>query len=202
MPITRNAFLRYKVLDKCFQNNGRRYYIEDLLNVVNDALLDENPNSTGIQLRQLREDLRFMKSEAGFNAPIEAIRDGKKAYYVYSEKDFSINNSPLNDTEIGQLKNAISLLRKFEGRQEFEFLNELGPILNDRIGQIDHSQPIIGFDSNLDYVGNHHIPDLFNAILNKRVLELVYKPFKGDSYVVTCHPYYLNSSQLSSMTSY
>jgi len=191
MAINRNAFLRYKVLDQCFRNNGRRYYIEDLLNEVNDALSDDNPYSSGIQLRQLREDLRFMKSEAGFNAPIEAIRDGKKAYYVYYDKDFSINNSPLNDTEIGQLKNAISLLRKFEGRQEFEFLNELGPILNDRIGKIDHSKPIIGFDSNLDYVGNHHIPDLFNAILNKRVLELVYKPFKGDSYVVTCHPYYL-----------
>ncbi len=191
MAINKNALLRYKVLDKCFRNNGRRYYIEDLLNEVNDALLDENPNSSGIQLRQLREDFRMMKSEAGFNAPIDAIRDGKKAYYVYSEKDFSINNSPLNETEMGQLKNAISLLRKFEGRQEFEWLNELGPILNDRIGQVDHSKPIIGFDSNLDYAGNQHIPELFNAILNKRVLELVYKSFKGDSYTVTCHPYYL-----------
>lgn len=191
MAINKNALLRYKVLDKCFRNNGRRYYIEDLLMEVNDALLDENPNSSGIQLRQLREDFRVMKSEAGFNAPIEAIRDGKKAFYVYSEKDFSINNSPLNETEMGQLKNAISLLRKFEGRQEFEWLNELGPILNDRIGQVDHSKPIIGFDSNLDYTGNQYVPELFNAILNKRVLELVYKPFKGNSYVVTCHPYYL-----------
>ena len=90
MAINKNAFLRYKVLDQCFRNNGRRQYIEDLLNEVNDALSDENPNSSGIQLRQLREDFRVMKSEAGFNAPIEAIRDGKKAYYVYSEKDFSI----------------------------------------------------------------------------------------------------------------
>ena len=191
MAINKNALLRYKVLDKCFRNNGRRYYIEDLLNEVNDALLEENPTSSGIQLRQLREDFRVMKSESGFNAPIEAVRDGKKAYYVYSEKDFSINNSPLNETEIGQLKNAISLLRKFEGRQEFEFLNELGPILNDRIGKMEHSQPIIGFDSNLDYIGNQHIPNLFNAILNKRAIELIYKPFKGESYVVTCHPYYL-----------
>ena len=191
MAINKNALLRYKVLDKCFRNNGRRYYIEDLLNEVNDALLEENPTSSGIQLRQLREDFRVMKSESGFNAPIEAVRDGKKAYYIYSEKDFSINNSPLNETEIGQLKNAISLLRKFEGRQEFEFLNELGPILNDRIGKIEHSQPIIGFDSNLDYKGNQHIPDLFNAILNKRVIELIYQPFKGESYLVTCHPYYL-----------
>jgi predicted DNA-binding transcriptional regulator YafY len=191
MSINKNALLRYKVLDKCFRNNGRRYYIEDLLNEVNDALLDENPNSSGIQLRQLREDFRVMKSEAGFNAPIEAIRDGKKAYYIYSDKDFSINNSPLNETEIGQLKNAISLLRKFEGRQEFEFLNELGPILNDRIGNFEKSQPIIGFDSNDDYAGKHHIPELFNAILNKRVLEIVYKPFKADSYIVTCHPYFL-----------
>ena len=54
MAINKNALLRYKVLDKCFRNNGRRYYIEDLLMEVNDALLDENPNSSGIQLRQLK----------------------------------------------------------------------------------------------------------------------------------------------------
>ena len=62
MAINRNAFLRYKVLDQCFRNNGRRYYIEDLLNEVNDALSDDNPYSSGIQLRQLREDLKGGKS--------------------------------------------------------------------------------------------------------------------------------------------
>ena len=191
MAINKNAFLRYKILDKCFRNNGRRYYIEDLLNEINIALFEENPNSTGIQIRQLRDDIRVMKSEAGFNAPIEAIRDGKKTFYVYSDKEFSINNSPLNETEIGQLKNAISLLRKFEGRQEFEFLNELGPILNDHIGKMEQSQPIIGFDSNLDYSGNNHIPKIFNAIINRRVIELTYKPFTGASYILNCHPYYL-----------
>jgi predicted DNA-binding transcriptional regulator YafY len=191
MAINKNALLRYKILDKCFRNFGRRYYIEHLLTEINNALLEENPNSTGIQIRQLRDDIRVMKSEAGFNAPIEAIRDGKKTFYVYADKEFSINNSPLNETEIEQLKNAISLLRKFEGRQEFEFLNELGPILNDRIGKMEQSQPIIGFDSNLDYAGNNHIPEIFNAIINKRVIELTYKPFTGASYIVNCHPYYL-----------
>jgi predicted DNA-binding transcriptional regulator YafY len=92
---------------------------------------------------------------------------------------------------MGQLKNAISLLRKFEGRQEFEWLNELGPILNDRLGQTENTQPIIGFETNLDYTGSVHIPELFNAILNKRVIEFVYKPFTGNSFIVTCHPYYL-----------
>jgi len=38
----------------------------------------------------------------------------------------------LNDTEAEQLKNAISILQRFEGSPEFEWVNELGPLLNDK----------------------------------------------------------------------
>lgn len=189
MPVSKNALLRYTVIDRCLRNTGRRYTFEELREAVGDALAEENPQFGEVSVRQLRDDLRFLKSEAGYGAPIITVGEGRKRFYRY-EYDFSINNSPLNDTELAQLKHAISLLRKFEGRQEFEWLNELGPQLDDKLGTREH-KPIIGYDTNLDYTGSIHIPDLFNAILNKRVMDLIYKPFKGDPISVTCHPYYL-----------
>ena len=70
MSINKNAVLRYNTLDKCFKNHGRKHYFQDLLDIINAVLTDDNPKSTGIQTRQLRDDIRFMKSEAGYFAPI------------------------------------------------------------------------------------------------------------------------------------
>lgn len=189
MAINKNALLRYNVLDRCLRNFGRKYTFDDLKEAVSDALVEENPAYGEVSTRQLREDLRFLRSEVGYSAPIITVVEGRQRYYRY-EDNFSINQSPLNETEMAQLKQAISLLRKFEGRQEFEWLNELGPQLDDKLGAQDH-KPIIGYDTNLDYSGAVHIPILFNAILNKRVLDLTYQTFKGDVFTVKCHPYYL-----------
>ena len=99
MATNKNAVLRYNTLDKCFSNFGRKYYFQDLLDKVNEVLEDFDPERAGIKTRQLRDDICFMKSDAGYSAPIVAFKDGKKAYYRYEERDFSINNSPLNPTE-------------------------------------------------------------------------------------------------------
>lgn len=191
MSINKNAVLRYNVLNKCFQNFGRKYFFQDLLEEVNLALVEDNPETSGIQIRQLREDIRFMKSDSGYAAPIEAYREGKKAYYRYTDKKFSINNSPLNATEAEQLKNAISILQRFEGSPEFEWVNELSPMLNDQFDLKNTSRKVMGFDSNIDYSGYQFITPLFNAIVNQRVLTIDYKPFNNKEYKIEFHPYYL-----------
>lgn len=191
MPINKNAIIRYNVLDKCFSNPGRKYFFDDLLEEVNTALVYDDPDSTGIQVRQLRSDINFMKSDAGFSAPIKAYRVGKKAYYRYEEPSFSINKSPLNKTEADQLKSALVILQRFEGSPEFEWVNEIGPMLRDQFGLKDDEEKIISYDSNIDYSGYEHIATLFNAIVNKQVLELKYQSFLGAEFDFTFHPYYL-----------
>jgi len=191
MSTNRNAVLRYNTLDKCFSNFGRKYYFNDLIEIVNDALSDFDPTTGGIKTRQLRDDIRFMKSEAGYSAPIEAFKDGRKAYYRYDEKIFSINNSPLNKTEAEHLKNAIAILQRFEGAPQFEWINELAPMLTDHFGLVDSNQKVMSYDTNIDYAGYDKIQPLFNAIVNKRVLEIEYKPFNQDAYTFKFHPYHL-----------
>jgi predicted DNA-binding transcriptional regulator YafY len=192
MSITKNAFLRYQTLNRCFKNNGRNYLIADLLEEVNTALFDDNPSNNGIQIRQLRDDIKFMKSEAGFNAPIESrVIDGKKHAYFYIDPNFSISNMPINETELLQFKNALTLLSRFEGSPGFEWISEVSVILQDSFGLKTNNEKVISFETNLDYTGENFITQLFNAIVNKRVLSIEYEPFGQERSTIQFHPYFL-----------
>ena len=84
MATNKNAQLRYQILDRCFSNFQKRYEIYDLLNEVNEQLLDIF--GTTVSIRQIREDIKYMRDRVSFNAPIVAYPyDGKKCYYRYSE---------------------------------------------------------------------------------------------------------------------
>ena len=192
MSIIKNALLRYQTLDRCFKNTGRSYLIEDLLEEVNQTLFDENPENSGIQVRQLREDIRFMRSELGYSAPIESrVISGKKHAYFYTEPTFSINNSPLNSTEAEQLKSVLTLLNRFQGNPGFEWLTEMSVILKDTFSLKSNSKKAISFEGNIDYTGYEFITPLFNAIVNNRVLKINYTPFGQDEIQLTFHPYHL-----------
>ena len=191
MATNKNAVLRYNTLDKCFSNFQRRFYFEDLIKVVNEALWEFDPDLEGIKTRQLRDDIRFMRSSDGYDAPIISIRDGKKAYYQYVDTEFSIHKKPLTHTEAEQIKRAISILQRFEGAPEFEWVNELGPMLTTEFGLSQSDKKNMSFESNIDYTGYNNILPLFNAIENKRVLNITYHPFDKPNYSMIFHPYYL-----------
>lgn len=190
MPINKNAYIRYKVLDRCFSNFGRKYFWEDLLEAVNNALIDNN--GSGIARTQLYKDISFMESEAGFSIPLEKLRDGQRVYYRYEVRNFSIKNSPLSSIEADNIKSALLVLSRFKGLPQFEWVNELIPVLNDKLGFANDSKQVIYFDSNIDYSGINHFEPLFNAITSNRVLEIEYQDFKNPlPYKVVFHPYVL-----------
>lgn len=189
MFTTKHQIVRYNKLDKCFQNSGKEYSIDDLLDAVNEAILEYDHNSSGVEIRTLRKDISFMRTV--YNAPIEAIRGSNGFYYRYTDKNFSINKSPLNETEAQQLKNAVSILQRFEGSPEFEWVNELGPLINDKFSLKNQDKKVMSLESNIDYKGYDLITPLFNAIINKTVLKIIYEPFGKEPYEVIFHPYFL-----------
>lgn len=192
MSINRNALIRYRTLDRCFRNPGRMYFLEDLLEECNRALIDFDPNSDGIQTRQLFDDIRFMESEAGWSIPLSRIRQGRKVFYRYEDLSFSINNQPLNASEAEQIKSALQIFSRFSGTPQFEWINEMIPILESKFGLIERKNEVINFESNIDLKGLHFLTPLFHAIINERVLKVNYKDFKSlESYEITFHPYYL-----------
>ena len=191
MATNKNAILRYNTLDKCFRNVGRKYYFRDLLDAVNQALAEEDPNTSGIKIRQLREDIRFMRSEVGYGAPIITINESRKQYYRYEDSSFSINNSPINSTEANQMRSVFQLLKRFEGNPGFEWISDLSILLKDKFSLTGDERSVISYETNVDYKGYDYISPLFNAIVNRRALRVKYEPFGKPEFELTFHPYYL-----------
>jgi len=192
MATNKNALIRYQVLDKCFRNPGRMYFIEDLLEECNAALQEFNCHNEGIGRRQLFDDIRFMESSQGWSVPLERYRLNRKVYYRYSDLNFSINNQPLNETEANQIRSALMIMSRFTGTPQFEWINEIVPVLENKLGLTGSEKHVIAFDTNFDLKGIHLIAPLFNAIINKTVLKITYKAFyKSQPEVLLYHPYYL-----------
>jgi predicted DNA-binding transcriptional regulator YafY len=192
MATNKNALIRYKVLDKCFRNPGRRYFIEDLIAECERMLLEIDPESNGISRRQIFEDMAFMASEEGWSIDLEKLKDGKRVYYRYADMSFSINNMPLNEVEVNQLKAAMDILSQFSGMPQFEWVNEMMPKLQQGISTDQNSTAFIDFDSNQYLKGIEHLGTLYNAISYKKVLSISYHPFESDApFQVLIHPYFL-----------
>jgi predicted DNA-binding transcriptional regulator YafY len=192
MAIIKNALIRYRVLDNCFRNIGKRYFIDDLIAECEKVLLEIEPNSNGISLRQIRDDIAFMRSKEGWEIELGDYKDGKKMYYRYVNPNFSINNMPLNDLEINQLQSALDILSQFKGMPQFKWINELVPKLKQGIQTETQQNIIIDFDNNEYLKGIEHLGPLFNAILYKKILSVMYKPFDtSEATEIILHPYFL-----------
>lgn len=191
MSINKNAYLRYQVLDKCFSNKYKIYFIEDLLNEVNKALEDFNGSGSKIERRQLFDDVKFMESEAGWAIPLERIKAGKKVIYRYSDDTFSIKNQKISDDELDAINAALMVLLRFRGFPQFEWINELVPKLQSLFQQ-DETIEVISFDQNEFLLGLEHLPMLYKSIIKETTLTIEYQSFKDtNSRLLIIHPYYL-----------
>jgi predicted DNA-binding transcriptional regulator YafY len=191
MSINKNAYLRYQILDKCFSNKYKIYFIEDLLDEVNKALEDFNGSGSKIERRQLFDDIKFMESEAGWSIPLERIKDGKKVKYRYSEDNFSIKNQKISDEELDAINAALVVLLRFRGLPQFEWINELVPKLQSLFQQ-DETIEVISFDQNEFLKGLEHLPMLYKSIIKETTLIIEYQSFKDTNpKLLKIHPYYL-----------
>lgn len=198
MPVNKHALIRYHALDKCFSNFARRYYIEDLIAACNDALYNftgnekyNDPQNPGISRRQILVDIDFMESPEGWSAMIDRIKDGRRVYFRYEDSDFTIDNQPITDEELTQLRETTLMLSRFKGLPQFEWIETMITNLEDKFHLKGAEHSVIGLDNNEFVAGIEHISTLFNAIINKTPLKIVYNTFHKGSFTWIIHPYYL-----------
>jgi predicted DNA-binding transcriptional regulator YafY len=188
----KHAIIRYHALDQCFSNPGRKYFIDDLIEACNKALYENNSKLEGVKRRQVFEDIKFMESEQGWSVPLERLKDGKQVFYRYDDRSFSIKNQPVNELEANQLKETLSILTRFKGMPQFEWMEEMFVRLETSFKLKGNNEVIVGFEQNPYLKGLHHFTALFNAIQYKKVLEVNYQGFKQSKISkMTIHPYYL-----------
>lgn len=192
MAKNKGAIVRYRAIDRCLRSKHGRYGIQELQKACADALYDAFSEPISVSRRQIYDDLHYMESNAGYRADIETCKIGRNAYYRYADPNFSIEKMPLTDDEINQLKETILMLNRFKGMPHFEWMEEILNKLEDTFHLKGSGNSVIGFEQNLDLKGLENITPLFEAIVNKQVLNISYKSFKANK-PVTCevHPYFL-----------
>lgn len=191
MSKNKHALIRYRALDACFRNRRIKYSFPDLQQAVNNALEAYDPSTKGISRSMLYADISFMESTDGWRADIVRTRDGKRMFLRYNDPDFSIDDGPLNQLEVSQLKEALAVLSQFKGLPQFEWMEETVAKLNQGI-MPENDATIISFDANQYLKGIEFLGEIYNAILYGKVLTISYKDFKAEqAYEVLFHPYFL-----------
>lgn len=178
MPVGKNAGYRYRIIDQALSNKHKRWIYTDLIEHVSEKLAEEYDIEKGISKRQFDYDLMIMRKDPpeGYGAPI--IRKFGEIYY--EDPDFSINNNPLNDTDIENLKEVLRLIRPFQSLPQ---LMELETIIGKVQGAISQhmGDEIISMDHNPQAKGLQFVERLYKMIKEEKVVSVLYKPFIKDA---------------------
>jgi predicted DNA-binding transcriptional regulator YafY len=190
MPVNRNALIRYRTIDACLQNRFKKWTLDDLIEACSDALYEYQGIDTGVSRRTVQADMELMRSnKLGYEAPIVVV---DKKYYTYSDKNYSITNSPLNQQDMQVLSEVSDLLKQFKGFNHFTDLNEMVSKLEDKIyTQKTHSTPVIDFEKNDNLKGLEYIEVIRKAIVAKKTMCVTYQSFKAREASTFCFSPYL-----------
>lgn len=185
MPVTKNALLRYKILDECFSNRYKKFFIEDLIDICSERISEYYGKEKKVSRRQILEDIKFMESSDGYDAQIERIKDGKRVFYRYEERDFSILKKPFTADELEAISEAIEIFSRIQG---LEWTDALKVKLK---SSVKLENKIIDFEENRFLKGLKFLGSLYHYIVNNQSIEIQYKPFIETSQTYIISPYYL-----------
>lgn len=191
MSANKLALIRYRAIDDCLKNRFRKWTLDDLIEKVAEKLYEYEGITSGISRRTIQADIQLMRSDKlGYNAPI-VVRD--KKYYEYDDPTFSITKVPLNTTDLGKLKQAVSILKQLNGFNHFEEMNDMIARLENNLSKAGNRQAnYVQFESNSMVKGLQHIMPLYEAIAGKRAVLIEYQSFKAiEAHQSVYYPYLL-----------
>lgn len=185
----KNAYIRYMVLDRCFRDWRKKYFIDDLVKACNEELFYYDGSS--VTERQVRADISFMQRKAGGAIPLVTKREGHKVYYRYSDPNFSIKNLPMSQQEAELLSDTISMLSRFKGLPNHEWLEATIAQMKSTFNLDNAQQSYVSFSQNEDLRGLNYFSRLYEAIASHQVVSLQYHKFTGETWERLVHPYQL-----------
>ena len=175
--------IRHRIIDLCLTDRSG-YSVKDIL----VALKAEGITTTA---QQVVADIHFLINETG--APVEKLFGTTPALYRYDDKNYSIFNRTMTKKEKKQLLEVIEMLSEYRHNPNYVWVEEVIERINSNLHlQEQYARPIVGFGQNKRLRGIEYFSPLFNAIKNKTVLQIKYRPFIPDEeFIYTIHPYFL-----------
>ena len=164
MPINKNAYLRYQIIDECLQC-ARPFTIDDLADACTKAL------SIGVSARTIQSDLKIMRET--FKAPIPET--GK--YKNYTRKGFSIMKKTASYELLEDAYQSLSLLKDYA---QFSNLSSLLLRIEDEFDiRKTNRKSLVMLETVTDYAGSHWLKKLYRYIANKQPVRITYQKFEA-----------------------
>lgn len=164
MPVNKNAFLRYRIIDHCLNNKIKRYNRKTLAETVSNKL-DKRISASTID-----KDINVMKNE--MDAPI--VFDKFSDCYRYSSP-FSLSEIVIDDVEEKSLNTSLAILDVLKDTQ---IAQAYKGIIQRLVTQVEHEGAnFIEFEQNNDKQELKWFDDLVNAIIEKKAIQLKYQAY-------------------------
>lgn len=188
MAQTKNALIRQRVLDRCLRS-PKQYSLIDMMEKCSIALEDAGYKAVTSK-NTILEDLHAIERDFP-EAKIKVRKSGRYVYYEYVDKSFSIYNIPLDDEGMARLAQTISILSKFEGLPNFDWVDDMIEHFKSSLNIPTTKESVVAFEENYYLRNRNHFSRLFSAIVSEQALIITYEPFGKDPIRYVFHPYYL-----------
>lgn len=188
MANVKNAGIREIIIDRCLQNREGRT-VQQIMDACNDALKAHglrpvtSPNT-------IRTDFETISDRWG--KTIKCVRKGRNFIYFYEDPNFSIFNNPMSEDEIMRVYGALEVLERFEGKEGFEWIEELNAHLRTSLHMGNNGDSVIAYDDNAQLKGMQFFADLHDYIRSKQPIKVTYRPYINPELLEeVIHPYFL-----------
>lgn len=178
MPVNKEAFLRYRILDRMLRAKNKPFpNMDDFLDELEEKL------GKTFSISTIQKDIKSMKEDEllGYMAPIKFHRMYNG--YYYTDPNFSITEVPLSEEDLDAIEFAALVLQQFKDVKLFgEFGSAVDKIfnavnVNSILGEEDSKQ-YIQFEKVPYYKGGEWIAPLLEQIKQRQSLILTYQRFE------------------------
>jgi predicted DNA-binding transcriptional regulator YafY len=107
MPVTKNALLRYQVLNDCFRNRGKYWSKKELIDKLDENDIRIAERTLKLTIEAMRHDDRL-----GYHAPIAWCYTNHG--YYYTDPEYSINLINLNEQEQKTLAHTRDVMESYK----------------------------------------------------------------------------------------
>ncbi len=188
MANVKNAGIREIIIDRCLQNRDGRSVLQ-IMDACNDALKAHGLRPV-TSANTIRSDFKTISDRWG--KTIKCVRKGRDFIYFYEDPNFSIFNNPMSDDEIMRVYGALEVLERFEGKEGFEWIEELNAHLRTSLHMGNDGNSVIAYDDNALLKGMQFFADLHDYIRSKQPIKVTYRPYVNPELLEeVIHPYFL-----------
>ena len=174
MPHIKNALIRYRIIDKCIGNKYNPFPSKrDLREACEEALFG-SIDGDHICDSTIEKDMFSMRME--HDAPIKYSK--RERGYYYEDPDFSINDIPLTEDELGAISFAAKTLMQFRDVGMFQqFSNAIDKIVDRVSVSDDDADEFIQFEKSMSGEGNEFLTPILEAIKQQLIITFDYTSF-------------------------